>query len=125
DYKFACSSVRQDPDDGDDGERGHNFHAGKVKRQTVGADVAVDQKPAGGAAEKIHQEDSNVGKHGQVFESSGHGERKRERGVSDGLLTSPHGISATSIPTKTKINKMTASPKGLLPGQPVKARFGG
>lgn len=32
--------MRENPDDRDDGECGHDFHAGKVERLTVGADVA-------------------------------------------------------------------------------------
>src|SRR5438445_11792187 len=52
--------------------------------------------------------------------------RYAERGtVRAGLLTSPLGINATSIPTKANINKTTASPNGLLPGQPDQPRFCG
>jgi len=52
--------------------------------------------------------------------------RYAERGtVRAGFFTSPLGISATSIPTNAKINKMTLSPNCLLLGQPLHPRFGG
>src|ERR1051326_4380252 len=52
--------------------------------------------------------------------------RYADRGtVRAGFFTSPLGISATSIPTKAKINRITASPNDLLPGQLLQARFGG
>src|SRR5205807_8635126 len=52
--------------------------------------------------------------------------RYAERGtVRAGIFTSPLGINATSIPTKAKINRITASPNDLLPGQALQLRFGG
>src|SRR4029077_1376998 len=52
--------------------------------------------------------------------------RYADRGtVRAGFFTSPLGISATSIPTKAKIKRITASPNDLLLGQPLQARFGG
>ena len=43
----------ENPDDGDDGEGGDDFHAGEIEGRAVGADVALHQEPAGGAAEQI------------------------------------------------------------------------
>ena len=65
-FKFPRGRVRENPDDGDNRERGHDFHSGKIEGlSAVGANVALHQKPAGGAAEQIHQENGDVGKHGQ------------------------------------------------------------
>src|SRR5437773_2369631 len=60
-FKFPRGCVRENPDDGSDRERGHNFHSGKVEGlSTVGAHVALHQQPAGGATEQIHQENRDV-----------------------------------------------------------------
>ena len=76
--------MRKNPDDCDNGERGNDFHARKIERlSAVRAHVALHQKPAGGAAEQIHQEDGDVGEHGQFFERAGDGQGKGEHGVSD------------------------------------------
>ena len=54
-FKFPCSCVPENPDDGDNRECGHDFHSRKVEGLcAVGANVALHQKPAGGAAEQIH-----------------------------------------------------------------------
>ena len=83
-FKFPRGCVRENPDDGDNREGGHDFHSGKVEGlSAVGAHVALDQKPAGGAAEQIHQEDGDVGKHRQFFERSGDGQGEGEHGVGD------------------------------------------
>ena len=75
--------MRENPDDRDNGERGYDFHAGKVERLAVGANIALHQKPAGGAAEQIHQENSDVGKHSQLFECAGDRQGERDHGVGD------------------------------------------
>ena len=78
------SRLSENPDDRDNREHGNDFHAGKVEGlSAVGANVALHQKPAGGAAEQIHQEDGDVGKHGQLFERAGDGQGKGEHGVGD------------------------------------------
>src|SRR6266436_67652 len=46
--EFPQRGVRENPNDGDDGKRGDNLHARKIERLTVGTNVALHQKPAGG-----------------------------------------------------------------------------
>ena len=48
--------------DGDNGKRGYDFHAGKVERLTMAPNIALHQKPAGGAAEQIRRGNRDVGK---------------------------------------------------------------
>ena len=76
--------MRENPDDGGNRECGDDFHSRKIEGlSAVGADVALHEKPAGGAAEQIHQENGDVGKHGQFFERAADRQGERERGVGD------------------------------------------
>src|ERR1700681_1838438 len=53
-FKLPPRRVREDPENGDDGESGHDLHAGKIEGRTVGPHVALHQYPTSRAAEKIH-----------------------------------------------------------------------
>ena len=55
DEEFAERGVSENPNDGKNRQRRHNFHPGEIEGLAIRAHISLDQNPAGSAAEQIHQ----------------------------------------------------------------------
>ena len=60
--------MRENPNNGEDRQRGHNPHSGKIERLAIRAHVPLDQNPAGSAAEQIHQQHGNIRQYREPLE---------------------------------------------------------
>src|SRR5437588_9722563 len=75
--------MSENPNDGDDRERGNNFHSWKIKRLAFRANVALQQNPATGTTKEIHQQNGNIGKHRELLKAPANRQAECKQSISD------------------------------------------